>query len=87
MPVIPSKARNLRFRPLGRNKDFSVAPLLRNDNFLLTFTMVLKSPIAQFSFYIHFYKGTFNIEVQHLGKQKGKCYPKCLWKTNTNISP
>src|SRR3989338_911673 len=29
--------------------------------------------------------GTFNNEVQHLGKQKGKCYPECLWKTNTNI--
>ena len=24
--------------------------------------------------------------MQHFGKQKGKCYPKCLWKTNTNIS-
>jgi len=27
----------------------------------------------------------FNNEVQHLGEQKRRCYPKCLWKNNTNI--
>ncbi len=26
----------------------------------------------------------FNNEVQHLGKQKGKCYPKWLWKNTSN---
>ncbi|MGR3310734.1 MAG: NAD(P)-binding protein [Candidatus Brocadiales bacterium] len=32
-----------------------------------------------------YYTGTFNNEAQHLGKPKGKCYPECLWKNNTNI--
>ena len=31
-----------------------------------------------------FYHG-FNNEVQHLGKQKGVCYPKCSWEKNISI--
>ena len=27
----------------------------------------------------------FNNEVQHLGEQKGSCYPKCLWEDNIII--
>ena len=42
MLVIPSEARNLRFLPLGRNKDFSVALLLRNDKVPFSFAINLK---------------------------------------------
>jgi hypothetical protein len=27
----------------------------------------------------------FNNEVQHLEKQEGACYSKCLWENNTGI--
>jgi hypothetical protein len=29
----------------------------------------------------------FNNEVQHLGEQKRRCYPKCLCQRTTNILP
>jgi len=29
----------------------------------------------------------FNCEVQHLGKQEGICYPKCLWQKPMFILP
>ena len=29
----------------------------------------------------------FNNEVQHLGQQKGSCYPKCLWENTTDRLP
>lgn len=35
----------------------------------------------------HYLVRQFNSEVQHLGKQKGLCYPKWLCQNHTNIYP
>jgi hypothetical protein len=37
--------------------------------------------------FIHKKNRQFNNEVQHLGEQKGRCYPKCLCQRTTNILP
>ena len=51
----------------------------------MVYTMAHFILLIFFRIFKYFLNRQFNNEVQHLGEQKGSCYPKCLWENNIII--